>query len=943
MPVWKQQNSFTGGEISPRLEGRTDLKQYGNSVAELENFFPHSYGGIAKAPGLYFVCEVKDSSKGAVLIEFERKVGQTYILELGDYYMRFIRDGARIEIDFVPYEIVTPWTLEEAKELSFCQSVDVMWMVHENHPPKRLGRYAETDWRIEDEDFIDGPFGPINASGTTMYPSAATGTVSVTVNGTVGINNGAGFLSTDVGRHIRIYDNEAADPADWVWGWGIITAVTNTQLITVSVQGGSFPTVNPTTYWKLGVFSDSTGYPREVMFFEQRIVYGGTTLEPQGVWLSQTDAYNIFTVSDPIVDSDACSFVLVADQTNDIAWMMASRELAIGTLGGEWTLTGAEGRVISPTSVNAKRYTTNGGAGIRPIHVGGSILFVDRARRALLEMAYVFEDDGYNSPDLLLLADHITREAQIVDTAWQGSPDSKLYCVLDNGELAVLTYKRDQEVIGWARRTTQGLFEATASVSSSYRDVPYFVVNRTINGVTKRFIEWMKSDFGDAVEPVPVIPGGTLPTAVNELFGVGGGDWGTFGSGSYLWEIDSALDGTQVQSGFPVSPHPLPDFNYRKQFGTRIFTSGSKAFRLGLCLFGKIGGKLYFNNHEILYQDSAYQPNWKIEQYDVLNGQSKTWTFTGLEAYITGNSRHNDYHFTQCAIGWDKDTDTKTLYFILCKKDGQELNTGIHYLMEGVFNDVTGKIDVDATKYWDFNAQIDMDDAYPCVGYAGGARMGVNSTHLFIPYRNADTLGAWQSGVWMVERESPFGPTSDVGHFDTLQMWMKSEFGTELFSPEIVCCANDGYLFIIHGGERDSALNDVDGMVYVLCYQLGEDGLPAVRMFQANLDLHANRTDGFDLDVTDRNYYFFSDLNDQEGCGLEGIAVDGDYLYLSWLGGRYNAGYSAYGSWITKWKMVTGKAPWTLEHVTTFRSGKTPENDRCEVYSIVIDEQNGYY
>ena len=84
MPVWKQQNSFTGGEISPRLEGRTDLKQYGNSVAELENFFPHSYGGIAKAPGLYYVCETKDATKESRLISFERKIGQAYIIELGD-------------------------------------------------------------------------------------------------------------------------------------------------------------------------------------------------------------------------------------------------------------------------------------------------------------------------------------------------------------------------------------------------------------------------------------------------------------------------------------------------------------------------------------------------------------------------------------------------------------------------------------------------------------------------------------------------------------------------------------------------------------------------------------------------------------------------------------------------------------------------------------------
>jgi hypothetical protein len=616
--------------------------------------------------------------------------------------------------------------------------------------------------------------------------------------------------------------------------------------------------------------------------------------------------------------------------------MMASRELAIGTLGGEWTLAGAEGKVISPTSVNAKRYTTNGGSNIRPIHVGGSVLFVDRSRRALLEMAYVFESDGYSAPDLLLLSDQITREAQIVETSWQQSPDSKLYCVMSDGGLAVLTYKRDQEVIGWARRTTQGLFEATTSVSSQYRDVPYFVINRTINGVTKRFVEWMKSDFGDAVEPVPVIPGGSLPVAIDELFGVGGGNTGTFGSGSYLWEIDSALDGTEVTEGYPGPPHPLPDFNYRKQFGTRIFNSGTRSFRLGLGLIGKIGGKLYFNNHEY----DAATANWKIEQYDVLSSQSKTWTFTGLEAYVTGNSRHNDYHFEQAAIGWEKSTDTKTLYFILCKKNGQNDETGSHLLMEGIFNDSTGKIDVDDSKFYDLNSGLGMDDAFPSTGYCGMAKMGVNSTHLFIPYRNENNLGNNQSGVLVVERDG----LKLSGNLSSLQTWMKNPIAVEPYSPEIACCATDGYLFIIHDATRYTPAETVDSQLYIDIYQLNPKvggTVDMYRMTQRKFDILDGRTDG--LAIPEQVLVYEEWGSDPIYCtAFDGMAIDGEYIYLNWFAGGDASG-SPFGSWITKFKVTTGAAPWDIEHVNTFRNGHSPAADRCETYSIVIDEQDAYY
>ena len=65
-------NSFVSGELSRRLAGRTDVLQYFQSAAEIRNMLVEFYGGAKKAPGTYFVSEVKTSS----LRSEERRVGK---------------------------------------------------------------------------------------------------------------------------------------------------------------------------------------------------------------------------------------------------------------------------------------------------------------------------------------------------------------------------------------------------------------------------------------------------------------------------------------------------------------------------------------------------------------------------------------------------------------------------------------------------------------------------------------------------------------------------------------------------------------------------------------------------------------------------------------------------------------------------------------------------
>jgi hypothetical protein len=158
-----------------------------------------------------------------------------------------------------------------------------------------------------------------------------------------GINGGEGFKTTDIGRLVRI-DNGAQ------WGWGVIVARTNTTVVSVHVKK-AFAATTGTADWRLGAWSETTGYPQTAGFFEQRLYVAATTDQPQTFWGSQTgDFENLKPDNDAgtVEADDAFSFTLSADNVNAIRWLSAGEDtIVIGTDGGEW-IPKSEGAVITP-------------------------------------------------------------------------------------------------------------------------------------------------------------------------------------------------------------------------------------------------------------------------------------------------------------------------------------------------------------------------------------------------------------------------------------------------------------------------------------------------------------------------------------------------------------------------------------------------------------------
>ena len=89
-------SNFTAGELSPQLDGRTDLGKYYNGAKTLENFTVFPHGGATRRPGTRFVHEIRNSANKTRLIPFEFSTTDTYIMEFSDSKIRFYRDGGII-------------------------------------------------------------------------------------------------------------------------------------------------------------------------------------------------------------------------------------------------------------------------------------------------------------------------------------------------------------------------------------------------------------------------------------------------------------------------------------------------------------------------------------------------------------------------------------------------------------------------------------------------------------------------------------------------------------------------------------------------------------------------------------------------------------------------------------------------------------------------------
>ena len=184
---------------------------------------------------------------------------------------------------------------------------------------------------------------------------------------------------------------------------------------------------------------------------------------------------------------------------NAIRFLSATRTLIVGTVGGEFSVSGGgTDDPVTPTNILIKKQSNHGCANIDAIPVGNVTLFLQRAKRKIRELAYNFDVDGYVAPDMTILAEHIS-ETGINEMSYQQEPNQIIWCVRQDGQLVGLTYQREQQVVAWHRHIFGGAFSTGNAVCETVATIPtndkeyqtWVIIKRTINGVTRRYVEYI--------------------------------------------------------------------------------------------------------------------------------------------------------------------------------------------------------------------------------------------------------------------------------------------------------------------------------------------------------------------------------------------------------------------------------------------------------------------
>ena len=437
------QNTFNSGILSPTAEGRVDIEKYYNSVRDALNVNAHPHGGLFKRKGLEYI----DTTAGdGRLIRFAFNISQAYMLVFTNNNIAVYYNDTKIQ------DVTTTYTLAQVKVLGYAQSADTMIITQEDHIPRKLIRNSSTGvWSISDIALTNIPKYTYNQDYTNDGTSQT--------------------VTVEIGETVYNNDGNATNGSDLTYYKAKIQRVS----IDLSTEDFSNTTnwEDLTTTGEEDVISDFRGYPKVCTFFESRLWFAGLKSRPQTILGSVTNNFYNFDLGTSLADEGIYD-TLDTDQINPIVNIFPGRNLQVFTEGGEFANTSSP---ITPEDSTWKRSTNYGSkAGIRPELLDGATLFIDRSGRNLREFIYAYEEDNYTAQSASTLAYDIIN-APVDITLIRGTDEdiSNLVMLVNaDGTMAVFNTLRIEQVAGWTRYNTDGLFK---SVENLYDDT-YFLVSR---------------------------------------------------------------------------------------------------------------------------------------------------------------------------------------------------------------------------------------------------------------------------------------------------------------------------------------------------------------------------------------------------------------------------------------------------------------------------------
>ncbi len=235
--------------------------------------------------------------------------------------------------------------------------------------------------------------------------------------------------------------------------------------VQIEILGAALLYGNAISTWRLGLYSNTTGWPTCGCYDGGRLFLGGAApnrwdasvangISGGTINFAPTNVYGV------VAADSAISYTFNSDSVNPIYWMSPELQgIAMGTLAGEWLVQAPTNGPLSPTNVAARRVTKIGCANVEPRRTEHTTIFVKRYGRKLMEYFADVYSGKLSAPNLADKAQHITRTG-IAELAYTEAVNPVIWGRNADGSFFGITYKRDTlttsqppTFYGWHRHT----------------------------------------------------------------------------------------------------------------------------------------------------------------------------------------------------------------------------------------------------------------------------------------------------------------------------------------------------------------------------------------------------------------------------------------------------------------------------------------------------------
>lgn len=266
-------------------------------------------------------------------------------------------------------------------------------------------------------------------------------------------------------------------------GVGRVTDFVSDTVANIEVLS-EFGSTDASKFWSEGSWSTISGFPTAVAFYEGRLWWAGKN----GIYGSVSDDFYNFN-PDTVGDSGPINRTVGSGPVDDINWLLPLQRLIVGAEGAEHSIRATSfDEVLTPTNFNIKEASTQGSNSAIACKIDSRGVYVQRGGTRLFELAFDSEVGDYSSTEDTIIVPEVG-DPGIVHVAVQRLPDTRIHCIREDGVAGVLVHNHVENVLCWVTVTTDGIIEDAMVLPGDVEDAVYYVVKRTINGVTKRYYE----------------------------------------------------------------------------------------------------------------------------------------------------------------------------------------------------------------------------------------------------------------------------------------------------------------------------------------------------------------------------------------------------------------------------------------------------------------------